>query len=95
MHSSQWRWLRRCEQKQNDPNFRLHRKFDAFTQARAGHVAWGKPPWPPEVAKDVTRVEGSPGDAILFSTSSCMTADDDAGTSTVAWLLRACDVAAS
>eukprot|EP01051_Picozoa_sp_SAG22_P021405 SAG22_NODE_4712_length_1183_cov_1.110701_2_plen_266_part_00 len=36
----------------------------------AGHVAWGKPPWPPEVAKDVTRVEGQPGDAILFTGES-------------------------
>eukprot|EP01052_Picozoa_sp_SAG31_P034696 SAG31_NODE_4090_length_3600_cov_4.861183_3_plen_188_part_00 len=33
----------------------------------AGHVAWGKPPWPPEVASEVTRVEGQPGDAILFT----------------------------
>lgn len=33
----------------------------------AGHVAWGKPPWPPEVARDVTRVEGQPGQAVIFT----------------------------
>ena len=33
----------------------------------AGHVPWGKPPWPPEVDCDVTRVEGQPGQAIIFT----------------------------
>ena len=33
----------------------------------AGHVPWGKPPWTPDVDSDVTRVEGQPGDCVLFT----------------------------
>jgi len=31
-----------------------------------GHVPWGKPPWSPEVDRDVTRVESQPGDAVIL-----------------------------
>jgi len=34
---------------------------------KRGHMPWGKQPWAPEVAKQVTRVEGQPGDCILFT----------------------------
>ena len=31
-----------------------------------GHFSWGRPPFAPDVDPDVTRVEGQPGDCVLF-----------------------------
>lgn len=33
----------------------------------AGHVPWGKPPWTLDVDRDITRIEGQPGDCVLFT----------------------------
>ena len=32
-----------------------------------GHFSWGRPPFAPDVDPDVTRVEGQPGDCVLFT----------------------------
>ena len=35
--------------------------------AGKGHVPWGVPPWNDEVDPTVTRIEGQPGQAIIFT----------------------------
>lgn len=40
---------------------------DRSSPLGAGHVPWGRPPWTPEVDRCVTRVEGQPGQAIIFT----------------------------
>ena len=35
---------------------------DRTSPLGAGHVPWGKPPWPPHVDSDITKVRGQPGD---------------------------------
>ena len=40
---------------------------DRSSPLGAGHVPWGRPPWTPEVDRCVTRVEGQPWQAIIFT----------------------------